>query len=267
VNVVVYDLTAVLTPVDNFTGRSYVRFGIEERIGLSFTASPAITATNTGGLQWKIASGGGRLEAVTTDGTATFFAPEIPGAVTLKLEVQAGPSKGNGLSKNITIVAPSGGYEAKAFGTYIKHNQNTWSVGFLGEIYVLPKDVSFLNLRFVEEDIPAVATGWLYAPLNGVSHYPDPIPRAIGSGNINTGSLVSREDGVWTGILRPNPTYGIGDVYWDIPWKYVTSSGNRGLIGIARQHATSDQVGTATIEKVGAGPYSRVPSDPTSDWQ
>src|SRR5713226_1855308 len=65
--------SGVLTPQDNFSGRSTTRFGIAEVINLSYSAP--VAAVELGGLQWTIVSGGGSLSNVGTDGTATYTAP------------------------------------------------------------------------------------------------------------------------------------------------------------------------------------------------
>lgn len=54
VNAIVYELTGTFTPEIVFTGRSLTRFGIEENITLGFTATPSLTASQIGGLQWRL---------------------------------------------------------------------------------------------------------------------------------------------------------------------------------------------------------------------
>lgn len=69
VNVIVYELVNTFAPLDNFTGMSLTSYGLAEVVNLAFMASPTVTATQAGGLQWKIAgSGGGSLTGVATDG-------------------------------------------------------------------------------------------------------------------------------------------------------------------------------------------------------
>jgi hypothetical protein len=266
VNVVVYDLIGVLTPEDNFNGRSLIRFGLEERIALSYTVSPAVTTTQIGGLQWKILSGGGTV-AATTGGAVTYTAPEFAGAVILNLEIQAGPSKGGGPSENIVIVAPSGAYMTKVAGTDLKHVYNSWSVGFLGNIYLLPKDVSFKNLYFYEGATLGVGSGWL-SNFNNYPHPQSTFSRPIISGNILTGCQVYAEDDAYSGVKFATNTdpYANGVWYWDIPWYYLTSSNTAVNFTTARQNHTSDPNGTAVITKGGVS-FRRIPSDPSSDYR
>ncbi len=58
VNFAAASFQGVLTPSDNFAGRSTTRFGIGEVINLSSIVGPSgVTAASLGGLQWTIVSG------------------------------------------------------------------------------------------------------------------------------------------------------------------------------------------------------------------
>ncbi len=58
VNVIVYELTGIFTPQDNFAGRSTSRYGLLERVNLTYSSTPgAVPAAQAGGLVWKIVSG------------------------------------------------------------------------------------------------------------------------------------------------------------------------------------------------------------------
>lgn len=261
VNVVVYELTGVLTPAVDFNGRSYIVFGIEEDVNLSFTSNPSITAAQASGLTWKITSVGtgfGTL-APMNDGTGMYTAPDTGKTLGLKLEVLDGPSKGGGPTTTIGIVQPSGGSITRAPGTGIKHDQNTWSTGFVGEFHVTPSDVSFFNLLFYEGAAPMVSSGWL-------STFNIPHQQSSGSGRIDSSNTVQFTDHIFSGVKSPPPPYGVGEWYWDIPWHFITKSGVRDVVFVTvRQRATSDNAGTAVITKGNASSQS-VPSDPTSNF-
>jgi hypothetical protein len=265
VNVIVFDLTGVLTPDDNFSGRSLVRFGIQELISLSFTPTPTgITASQVGGLQWEL-SGVGTLRDAGPNGTAAYEAPQTAGAATLTLKVQGGPSQGGGPSQNITIVAPSGGGEFKEPGTFLRHIHDTWSVGFQGVIYVTPTDVSFRNLFFIEKEVGATGTGWL-SFLNGAGHFPNLFASPLAHCNIDHGCEAQDPDQSFTGAFGSPGNFGVGDVNWPIPWNYITAGGTRVQFTTVSQHGTSSSTGRATIEKGGSGTFSREASDPTSNY-
>jgi len=255
-NVIVYDLSGVVMPDNNFTGRSNTRFSILEQMSLSFSATPPITAAPAGGLRWRIVTigvGNGTLAPVD-DGTGIYNAPDTARTVTLKLEVLNGPSKGGGPTRDLTIVQPVGGFIRRIGG--IRHTFNSWSAGFLGEIHVTPSDVSFFNLSFYEDAAPENSSGWL-------AGYPGPHLRSQFFERITSRNVVNQLDEIYSG--RKFGPYGDGKWFWDIPWRIRTDTGRDFLFAIIRQLATSDVSGKATISK-GGTTVTRVPSDPTSEW-
>jgi hypothetical protein len=255
VNVVVFTLTPVLTPDDEFSGRSHVNFGLQEHVNLSFTVTPeGVTAANAGGIKWLLTNGSGRLNAPNSDGTGTYDAPETAGSATLKLEIQSGPAKGGGYFRPIGIIAPTFGYMSKEGGTYLRHVQNTWSIGFLGVIHLEPRNVSFGKLGLIEDEIGATGQGWLVF-LTGEGHHPSTRASAIACYS-NTGCESVESDQIWTGAYGGPGLYGDGDVQWLIPLNYTTTSGSKVQMTTVTQHATSTSTGKATIEKGGAGPFS-----------
>ena len=86
---VVFDVTVVVTPLDNFRGLNAVNdLGVDERVNLSCTIAPnPLTAVQVGGLKWKVdgATGGAQSGTVTksatdkalpaADGLAHYVAP------------------------------------------------------------------------------------------------------------------------------------------------------------------------------------------------
>jgi len=258
-NIVVYDFTGVVTPANNFSGRSYERFGIEESMSLSFTVAPSLSASQLGGLRWSITcsgSGNGTITA-SDEGTGTYVAPDTAKSISLALKVLSGPSKDSAAAFNFSIVEPSSGYASKDFSG-IRHTIDTWSVGFLGDIHVGPADVSFLNLFFYEGAADVHLSGWLNTNQFNNPHQQGTIARAIDSHNV-----VNEQDEIWSG--QKEGPYGEGYWYWDIPWHILTNSGRNITFTTVREIATSDANGRAVISKGGPA-VSRVPSDSTSSW-
>lgn len=266
--VTVTAVTGVLTPADNFAGRSRVRFGVGEVISLSFTSAPAVTAAQLGGLRWFITAGGGTLSGTSgTGGTGTYTAPGAGGTAQLALKIVSGRLAGTVVAtRQITIVAPSDALMIRATGTNLEHTNNTWSCGFLGNIFLRPKDVSFQKVEFLEGTVNAVATGYL-SNFNGLPHHGNPSWLPFGAGNAANGSQLTGRDHVFTGVKGPPPPpYGNGDFLWAIPWffRVIGTAGAGTQFTTANQHHTADPTGQATAAKKGAGPFSRVPGDPTS---
>ena len=86
----------------------------------------------------------------------------------------------------------------------------------------------------------------------------------------NEGELIQRclagDTAAFEPLFRP---YAEGDFLWAIPlWYGVRGSQPEGVavFTTAKQHATADGTGRATIEKKGAGPFSVDAADPTSGY-
>lgn len=265
VNVIVYSLTGVFTPQDNFAGRSLTSFGPAEVIALSFTASPAVTATQAGGLLWKQTTGNGTLTAAS-DGTGSYTASSAAESVTLRLEVQDGPSKTLGPSSAISIIGPNAAYQVQSPGTGIKHVQGTCSAGFQAATFLLPKTVSFSHIQVREGSTTAVATGWL-APSNGNTHNAGSW-FSVANCSVSTGCQIMALDTIYNEYPQNygGPTWGAGDFQWDIPREWRVGTGTGIQFTSLLHHFVSDAVGKGTVSKGGAGPFSKNANDATSNF-
>ena len=253
-------VTGVLTPQDDFSGHSKTNFGVGERVDLSFKAKPKTSAATLGGLKWEVASGPATV-VTALDGTGTLTCGGAPGAVDLELKVDSGADAGTVKDTvKITVIAPDNAVMRRKPGSGLKHNKGKAGVGFLGEAFMRPKNVSFHWAEWREGSVPAVATG-SFAHWNGLSHALMPwFP--IGPGNSSKGCKISMQDDVFTGDL--DPPFAAGDFQWNIGWEYQAAGGAATEFTKALHHGTSDKKGKATIEKKGGGPFSKKASDPTS---
>jgi len=264
VDVVCYDLIGTLTPDDPFDQRSQTKYGIAETVDLAVIIDPGdVTASEAGDLKWRPQSGVGTLSAVTNSGTADYDAGATPGDVELKLEIQSGPSKWLGPYYDRTIVAPDGDYMKRKPGTGLRHQVDTWSCGWQGESYLLPKEVSFANIERREGECDATRTGWLstHPPL----HHDAGGYKAIGDGDRANGCKVIATDTVYSGHKSPDPDYAEGDLLWPIPAEYRVAGGAPVEFTTRNHHATSDDTGKCLMEKC-THPETRVPADPTSTY-
>jgi len=257
-------ITPILTPRDNFQGRSLTRVGVGELADLSFLASPITGAAELGGLKWFIASGDGILiDTGGNDGRGLYTAPAVGGSATLELKVTSRANAGLVVaSYAIEIVEPSDAVMMEKAGSGINHLHGTWSCAFLGEIFLLPKDVSFVNVLMGEGGAVASATGFL-SSLNGSPHLPGSM-FTVGQGDFNQGCKVNTVDQVETGSL--DPPFSDGDFLWSIPWLFSVGGSAPKQFTIAEHHATSDASGRATISKKNAGPFSSLADDPSSSF-
>jgi hypothetical protein len=273
VNVIVYELTPVTTPRDNFSGRSATDYGLKELIDLSFTTSPNVTAAQAGGLDWSKKSGVGTVTPSSGSvGTGTYDAEGTAGAVTLSIKVVSGPSTGQERTVDRNIVAPNDATMTQAAGTGIRHIQDYISVGFKGSIFLSPKNVSFANINWREGTVSAVGSG-CWASENGNAH-PIGSSMTVSGCNTTTGCQVNAIDTVQAGdrgpYPPPNPAYCSGDFEWDIPWQYSADGGTNWVSFTTAVHhqwaETAPNLGRANIQKKGAGPFSRHATDPTTQY-
>jgi hypothetical protein len=251
-----------MTPRDNFSGRSLTRFGVGEVIDLSVIITPVNP------LRWRIAAGGGRV-VNGTKGTGTYIAPGMASRVTLEL-VETTTTSGATTTRIVSthsfnVVEPSDALMKRRPGTGIRHTHTFWDVGFLGEIFLHPVDVSFEFIEFREGSVAAVTTGFL-TPLSAT--HPLGIWVSVGGGNSSDGSKVNGIDTIYSGKL--SPPFGNGTFLWAIPWQYRAGSGAARTFTTANHFAMALHVplvgilGSATITKKGAGPFTRVATDPTT---
>ena len=265
VQVIVYSLTAVLTPQDNFTGRSLTNFGPSEVIALSFTASPSVTASQAGGLLWKQTTGTGTLTGAS-DGTGSYTAAAAAESVTLKLEIQAGPSKTLGPFPGISVIGPSGAFQVQAPSTGIKHVQGTCSAGFRAHTYLTPMTVSFAHIEAREGTTTSAATGWL-SNSNGVTHNVGSW-FAVSNCAANTGCQIQAIDTIYNEYPQNfgGTPWGVGDFQWNIPRQWRVGTGSAIQFTSLLHHFVSDAAGKGTISKGGAGPFSKNANDATSNF-
>jgi GT2 family glycosyltransferase len=260
----VVSIVGVLVARDNFAGRSKVRFGVGEVTDLNFQATPATSAAAVGGLRWFIDSGGGVLIGTgANDGTGIYTAPGTDAIVRLVLKIATGSNAGMVVAtRTITIVAPNDALMVQCPGTGISHTHDYWSVGFQGNIFLRPTDVSFGSILVQEGTASGIGSGYLVGS-NGIVHPVGPLI-AVSGGNSTTGSQLIGFDTVQSEEL--GPPFTTGDFLWPIPWRFQVGTAPISTFTTANHHETADGVGTATIAKKGAGPFSRVPSDPTSGF-
>lgn len=253
----------VVSPLEGKAPRAHL--GAGQWVRLSIQAPLGFDPAHLGELRWYLAhrSRGTSARLVQTDvGSALLRvgSPAVPAS--LQLRAVRGPHKGKLIAEAELVGAtPTGAVMARAPNTGLRHQNGTWSVGFQGTITLTP-DADYEGLLFREGTVQAVATGWL-AGWNGLVH-------AIGQTHDVDGAEVNCIDSVFSGEKDPDadpPPYANGDFNWAIPWQCSEDGGTTWVtFTTANHHATSDANGRAAIEKAGAGPYTRVPADPTSAY-
>lgn len=233
------------------SNRARTRLGVGESANLTFSLGDAKWSINLPDPE------GGSLS--TTSGAAVVYtAPERAANVTIT-------ATGHGCTKTIqfTIVEPSGVRMERKPGTLGNHRLNSASVGFIGDIYILPADVSFEHCSYREGEVDAVGSGCFQAHYasHHVGHHPNPNPIPIDAPTSDTsGSKVNGYD-----QIAASSSTCEGGWTWSIPWYFQVGS------GLEKRFTTVDQVvainaaGTATISKAGASNSSALGDDTEID--
>lgn len=268
-------VNAVLTPVDNFAGRSQTSYGVGENVNLSVTTTPSGYETKIGNLQWT-----GSGDGTTSDyggGSGLFFAGDVAGSANIVLSVTSGALHGKSYSKSRTIVAPSGVKLVQTGG--VIHTQGQATAGFHALTYFTPTNVSFHNVEEEEEYSGSeeaagkngpigVGTGSLSGK-NGQQHQGGGFFTA-GSGDINLGCLIAVDD-IEAHNQAFQPFSTSGDFTWNIPRDYKI--GDNGTVHAAytslthhnHQSATDATGNSVTTISKGGITVSAKQNDPNSN--
>jgi hypothetical protein len=163
------------------------------------------------------------------------------------------------------VIAPDGGYVTKKIGSNIYHaDKNLSSVGFLGQLHLLPETVSFYNVDFREGGGVAQATGY-YKSVPGI----DGLPHPTGSWfTVFADNTVDAVDIINAGSFTGPFEYGT--FRWPIMWEYKVGQGTVKTIGVVKHFQVSDTI-KASIQKGeinqgSDGPFSKNHSDPFSNY-
>ena len=110
--------------------------------------------------------------------------------------------------------------------------------------------------------MPGVGSGF-YIRHNGLVH---PVGgwRTVGNGNLTTGCPVNTTDTIDTG--DDAAPFAIGNFLWAIPHEYENEAGAAVPYTIANHVMSATAAGAATIEKAGAGPFTKAANDPTTSY-
>ena len=271
VNAIVYSLTGKHVAQNWFTGRSTTNYGVAEPANLSFIVSPTgVTAAQMGGLLWTKVAGDGTVNNTGTSGTGTYTAPATASNVTLRLTVQAGPSKDKYVDMAFTVVVPSGTRMTRV-NTNVWHVQGSASAGIALYYWLDPKTVSFKYVTFGEDTVAATNVAGFYLTCTPWNAFPNGTPieahpqNTFGSilgGNSTTGCRVDAEDHASTGEANP---YAAGAFTWAIPAQYIHAA-TRYDIGSNQDHVSTFQANGDATQAKGGQSGSAALNDATSGY-
>jgi hypothetical protein len=268
-NVVVYDFDGVLTPVDDFEGRSYDRYGICETINLSYTTTPPfITEYDIGGLQWEIVMGGGELFG-GAGGVGTYVCSDEAGQFVLRLVISGGPfvaqkEKEKAKDKDAPTLA-----RMEQVGTGVFHRKGRVSAGFKANTYYEPVDVSFSGIVTKEGTCKPTEASGPFAVLKDEVHKETASWVTVNApGGDGKGSKESGDDEIMVNVEAKNLKDG-SKFIWNIPWYYIKKGDQLKPDGSPKpatdgkkfldvQHlCVCDAAGTTTISKPALNPAAK----------
>jgi hypothetical protein len=237
------------------SNQARTRLGVGESTKLTFSLGSATwvaTAPNGQGIDAPVAG----LAVDAHGSAATFTAGDRNQTVTIR-------ATGSGCTATIIlqIVEPDALYMIRTPHTLGKHLAHNVSVGFIGDYYLLPEDVSFEHCRFLEKDARGIGEG-CYARASVPGHDPNPVPLPVKQPTDDvSGSMVKIYDRVAVQDLRSC----VGMVFVPIPTHFQVGNHESKEFHIVDQVMTTDADGTATIYKASASNTSRLADDQEID--
>ena len=239
-------ITSTLTPFDNFSGHSKVRFGVGEQVKLDIKEVPPVNPATP--VAWVIKSGPASVHNdPKSPGRGTLECGNRAGAVVL--ELRNTKTKDLVDTKRFQVVEPS---EARFS---IKVLNIAHGAGFLGAINLFPQDVSFkwVEMRegganyegkgcFAKKPVEKAELATNYAVIHPV------MGGWVGCFGGAKKNLIKGQDTVSTAISN----YGTGGEFsWHIPWFFRVHgvSGETKFMD-AVHHCVIDRTGKMTLTKL-----------------
>jgi hypothetical protein len=222
--------------------RARTRIGVGERVRATYSLGAA---------EWEI-SGEGQLSS-TSGATVTFTAPASGGSTTLT-------ATGGGCSASITFttVEPSSVRMVKRFTspTRVEHTVNMPNVGIFTNIFLVPSDVNFHRVEWIESEINFIATGlYLCNRPGGNGHGPNPNPLGMSTHvQARVGTAAAAFDHIYSGHCGIAWAPGLtGTMHYPIPWRWrvVGTTPLKRLTTVDQRHSV-DAAGLCTATKAGA---------------
>jgi hypothetical protein len=221
--------------------------GVGETVTVRVSSGPA---------SWAV-TGEGALQSNDTT-SAKVVAGEHRGKLTVTATVN-----GRTCSIDFEVFTPIA-HMRRRLDTTVRHTKGRPTCGFIADLFLEPKEVSFGALTVREEDSTGTGAGF-YASYNGTGHR---WPRGSTSreltvsaptgGTRDRGSQVvfgdTGGDEIWSG--DPGSPIAVGSVTWPFSFKYRVSGGATWypIIAVDDQHFEVDAAGTCKGYKAGAEP-------------
>jgi outer membrane protein OmpA-like peptidoglycan-associated protein len=207
--------------------RARTTIGVGEQVTLTHSSGDPTTA-------W--ATTAGTLSAAV-GATTILTAPDTARAVT----VTAG-----GASIRFNVLAPTSVFMERQPGSVVKHNQNFPDSGLLLDVFLLPDNVNFRNVRYRELDVTGVPfppggayscntfSGGHCAPA-GLGPCPD--KEVLDLVVAGKGSKSRLGDCAYSGHCGGSPPFSSGGIFLIIPYEYRVGGGPfRAITSVLQMH-------------------------------
>ena len=214
-----------------------------------------------GGVNWTVS--GDAVLSGTSGGSITLRAGRTAGSVTA-----TATGAGCSCSITLTVIAPSAVFMGRAPGTPYKHTQGRPDCGFLGQFFLKPDTVSFINCEVREKNSHCVADGF-YLPFNNCTHQPKAQTESawftMQDCIVGKGTPANLQDNIYSGDPGTGPPWTVGNMTFPIDWEYRVWGGAATALPHFKQIHTTDTAGKCTTTKDGTAIYT-VPTDASSTW-
>jgi hypothetical protein len=171
-------------------------------------------------------------------------------------------------SITFTVIAPSAVFMGRAPGTPYKHTLGRPDCGFLGQLFLKPDSVSFINCEVREKNSHCVADGF-YLPFNNCTHQPATQNESgwftMQDCIAGKGTPANLNDNIYSGDPGGGPPWTVGTMTFPIDWEYRVWGGAATALPHFIQNHTTDTAGKCTTTKDGTAIYT-VPTDASSTW-
>lgn len=224
--------------------RARTTVGVGEQVTLTHSSGDPTTA-------WA-STAAGTLSAPVGAST-TFTAPDTAQTVT----VTAG-----GASIRFTVLAPTGVFMERVIGSAVKHNKDFPDSGLLLDVFLLPDNVNFRNVRYRELDVTGITfpPGGAYScnPASGGHCTPAGLA-PCGDKEVldlvvaGKGSKSRLGDCAYSGHCGGAPPFAPGMLFLMIPYEYRVGPGPFRLFSVVLQmHTLAADATTLTTNKSNA---------------
>lgn len=177
IRVIVFEIEGKIRFHDNWPERSRTQVGVGELVELKYETIPShggspISGNLIGDPEW--ISHSPRFPNSNFGNVSEYEIHFTLGQDTFTLELQSGVNKGSVNTISLTRVRPQAMLLRSSNPNLLSNTRGRWGFAECLEPYILPKNVSFVNVQLQEGQLRATATGWIREKLGDLVHPSQP---------------------------------------------------------------------------------------------